>query len=133
MVIDVHVHPNGYPQVAQDPASRAFRDRVFQRRPQDALFAPIAMTGKPSRGNGGGNKNFDVLFTRMDHEGIDRFVLLPMDLTTRYGGWVVSNDEIEQIVAAAQTGSSALPAWTPIAPTRWRCWITRLKIRSWPG
>ena len=101
MVIDVHVHPNGYPQVAQDPASRAFRDRVFQRRPQDALSAPIAMTGKPSGGNGGGNKNFDVLFTRMDHEGIDRFVLLPMDLTTRYGGWVVSNDEIEQIVAAA--------------------------------
>ena len=79
MVIDVHVHPNGYPQVAQDPASRAFRDRVFQRRPQDALSAPIAMTGKPSGGNGGGNKNFDVLFTRMDHEGIDRFVLLPMD------------------------------------------------------
>ena len=54
MVIDVHVHPNGYPQVAQDPASRAFRDRVFQRRPQDALSAPIAMTGKPSGGNGGG-------------------------------------------------------------------------------
>ena len=77
MVIDVHVHPNGYPQVAQDPASRAFRDRVFQRRPQDALSAPIAMTGKPSGGNGGGNKNFDVLFTRMDHEGIDRFVLIP--------------------------------------------------------
>ena len=58
MVIDVHVHPNGYPQVAQDPASRAFRDRVFQRRPQDALSAPIAMTGKPSGGNGGGKPDF---------------------------------------------------------------------------
>ena len=116
MVIDVHVHPNGYPQVAQDPASRAFRDRVFQRRPQDALSAPIAMTGKPSGGNGGGNKNFDVLFTRMDHEGIDRFVLLPMDLTTRYGGWVVSNDEIEQIVAAAPNRFIGFASVDPYRP-----------------
>ncbi|MCI9405774.1 MAG: hypothetical protein HFK04_02480, partial [Oscillospiraceae bacterium] len=101
MVIDVHVHPNGYPQVAQDPEARAFRDRVFQRRQEAALSAPIAMTGKPSGGNGGGNKNFDVLFTRMDHQGIDRLVLLPLDLTTTHGGWIVSNDEIEKIVQAA--------------------------------
>ena len=66
MVIDVHVHPNGYPQVAQDPASRAFRDRVFQRRPQDALSAPIAMTGKPSGGNGGGKT-----ISRSDFEKLD--------------------------------------------------------------
>ena len=64
MVIDVHVHPNGYPQVAQDPASRAFRDRVFQRRPQDALSAPIAMTGKPSGGNGGGKPDFAMAGAR---------------------------------------------------------------------
>ena len=77
MVIDVHVHPNGYPQVAQDPASRAFRDRVFQRRPQDALSAPIAMTGKPSGGNGGGNKNFDVLFTAWITRGSTALCFFP--------------------------------------------------------
>lgn len=77
---------------------------------------PLAMTGKPSGGNGGGNKNFDVLFTRMDHEGIDRFVLLPMDLTTRYGGWVVSNDEIEQIVAAAPNRFIGFASVDPYRP-----------------
>ena len=101
MVIDVHVHPNGYPQVAQDPESRAFRDRVFQRRQEAALSAPIAMTGKPSGGNSFDHGSEEVTFTQMDSFGIDRLVLLPLDLTTTHGGWIVSNDEIEKIVQAA--------------------------------
>lgn len=100
MVIDVHVHPTGYSLISQDPEERAFRTRVFQKKVEQD-HSPIAMTGKPSGGNGGGNKNFDVLFTRMDHQGIDRLVLLPLDLTTTHGGWIVSNDEIEKIVQAA--------------------------------
>lgn len=52
----------------------------------------------------------------MDHEGIDRFVLLPMDLTTRYGGWVVSNDEIEQIVAAAPNRFIGFASVDPYRP-----------------
>ena len=72
MVIDVHVHPLNYPYVAQDEQSRAFRDRVFKRRIEDALSAPIAMTGKPSGGNGGVSANFDALFAKLDYEGIDR-------------------------------------------------------------
>ena len=98
MVIDVHVHPTGYPQVAQDPESRAFRDRVYQRRTEDALSAPIAMTGKPSGGNSGGGNSEEVTFTQMDSFGIDRLVLLPLDLTTTHGGWIVSNDQIKQLV-----------------------------------
>ena len=100
MVIDVHVHPTGYPYVDHSPEADDFRDRVFQRRREAALAAPIAMTGKPSGGNGGGKRNFEVTFTQMDSFGFDRLVLMPLDLTTTHGGWIVSNDEIEQIVNA---------------------------------
>ena len=100
MVIDVHVHPTGYSLISQDPAERKFRDKVFQRK-YDESKLPIAMTGKPSGGNSGGGNSEEVTFTQMDSFGIDRLVLLPLDLTTTHGGWIVSNDEIEQIVAAA--------------------------------
>ena len=59
MVIDVHVHPTGYPYVDHSPEADDFRDRVFQRRRDAALASPIAMTGKPSGGNGGGNGGDD--------------------------------------------------------------------------
>ena len=115
MVIDVHVHPTGYSLISQDPEERKFRDKVFQRK-YDESKLPIAMTGKPSGGNSGGGNSEEVTFTRMDHEGIDRFVLLPMDLTTRYGGWVVSNDEIEQIVAAAPNRFIGFASVDPYRP-----------------
>ena len=104
MVIDVHVHPTGYPYVVNSPEADDFRDRVFQRRRDAALASPIAMTGKPSGGNGGSGggasieERFAVTFTRMDNEGPDKMVLLPLDLTTRYGGWIANNEEIKQIV-----------------------------------
>ena len=64
MVIDVHVHPTGYPYVDHSPEADDFRDRVFQRRREAALAAPIAMTGKPSGGNGGGKPD------KSDYHGI---------------------------------------------------------------
>ena len=80
MVIDVHVHPTGYPYVDHSPEADDFRDRVFQRRREAALAAPIAMTGKPSGGNGGGKRNFEVTFTQMDSFGFDRLVTLLLGL-----------------------------------------------------
>ncbi|MBQ2791879.1 MAG: amidohydrolase [Oscillospiraceae bacterium] len=62
------------------------------------------MTGKPSGGNGGSRggasieERFAVTFTRMDNGGPDKMVLLPLDLTTRYGGWIANNEEVKQIV-----------------------------------
>ena len=97
MVIDVHVHPTGYSLISQDPAERKFRDKVFQRK-YDESKLPIAMTGKPSGGNSGGGNSEEVTFTQMDSFGIDRLVLLPLDLTTTHGGWIVSNDQIKQLV-----------------------------------
>ena len=97
MVIDVHVHPTGYSMISQDPAERKFRDKVFQRK-YDESKLPIAMTGKPSGGNSGGGNSEEVTFTQMDSFGIDRLVLLPLDLTTTHGGWIVSNDQIKQLV-----------------------------------
>ena len=97
MVIDVHVHPTGYSLISQDPEERKFRDKVFQRK-YDESKLPIAMTGKPSGGNSGGGNSEEVTFTQMDSFGIDRLVLLPLDLTTTHGGWIVSNDQIKQLV-----------------------------------
>ena len=109
MVIDVHVHPTGYSLISQDPEERKFRDKVFQRK-YDESKLPIAMTGKPSGGNSGGGNSEEVTFTQMDSFGIDRLVLLPLDLTTTHGGWIVSNDQIKQLVD-----------------------FTRSKTRSWPA
>jgi len=119
MVIDVHVHPTGYPYVDHSPEADDFRDRVFQRRREAALAAPIAMTGKPSGGNGGGKRNFEVTFTQMDSFGFDRLVLMPLDLTTTHGGWIVSNDEI---VLRAEQEASAI-----IKEARAKAQDTRLK------
>ena len=97
MVIDVHVHPTGYSLISQDPEERKFRDKVFQRK-YDESKLPIAMTGKPSGGNSGGGNSEEVTFTQMNSFGIDRLVLLPLDLTTTPGGWIVSNEQIKHLV-----------------------------------
>ena len=97
MVIDVHVHPTGYSLISQDPAERKFRTEVFQKKVEQD-HSPIAMTGKPSGGNSFDHGSEEVTFTQMDSFGIDRLVLLPLDLTTTHGGWVVSNDQIKQLV-----------------------------------
>ena len=97
MVIDVHVHPTGYSLISQDPEERKFRTRVFQKKVEQDN-SPIAMTGKPSGGNSFDHGSEEVTFTQMDSFGIDRLVLLPLDLTTTHGGWIVSNDQIKQLV-----------------------------------
>ena len=133
MVIDVHVHPTGYSLISQDPEERKFRDKVFQRK-YDESKLPIAMTGKPSGGNSGGGNSEEVTFTQMDSFGIDRLVLLPLDLTTTHGGWIVSSTtRSNNWSISRQTALSALPVWTPAALMHWRCWITRSKTRSWPA
>ena len=133
MVIDVHVHPTGYSLISQDPEEREFRTRVFQKKVEQD-HSPIAMTGKPSGGNSFDHGSEEVTFTQMDSFGIDRLVLLPLDLTTTHGGWIVSNDQIKQLVDFAPDFSlSALPVWTLAVPTRWRCWITLSRIRSCPA
>lgn len=41
----------------------------------------------------------DALLTLMDCSGVDKAVLLPLDLTTEYGGILGTNDQIKELTA----------------------------------
>ena len=82
MVIDVHVHPGFYEKISQDKQEIEFR----KKHAHWDLMSP-----------------FPVELTRaqMKFANVDKLVLLPMDLTTSAGGWVVSNDQICTMVEEA--------------------------------
>jgi predicted TIM-barrel fold metal-dependent hydrolase len=79
MVIDVHTHPCFFDIICED------KERVQTRRSQYGLYKsnPVSM---------------ENMITVMDHAGIDKTVLLPLDLTTVSGMEVISNEEIKKIV-----------------------------------
>lgn len=82
MVIDVHVHPAFYGSISKDPAEIEFRKKA-------AGWDLMSPHGE------------DLTFTQMDAFGVDRLVLLPLDLTTTMGGCVVTNEEISSLVKLA--------------------------------
>ena len=82
MVIDMHVHPGFYEKISQDKNEIDFRKK--------AMGWDLMST-------------FPVDLTRvqMEFAGVDRLVLLPLDLTTQMKGWVVTNEEVRQMMDLA--------------------------------
>lgn len=82
MVIDVHFHPAFFEDICED------KERVDFRRRELGLYktSPVPM-----------NHTLAI----MDHAGIDKTVLLPLDLTTIDGDTVISNEEIRKLVDIA--------------------------------
>jgi len=82
LIIDVHTHPIFYKAISDDEAVLQYRKKefgVFKQSP-----SPIEST-----------------LQEMDYMGISRSILLPIDLTTQTGGWIVSNEEVKTIVDLA--------------------------------
>ena len=82
MVIDVHVHPGFYKEISQSQDEIAFR----KKEAHWDLMSPFPV---------------ELTRTQMKFSHVDKLVLLPLDLTTSAGGWVVSNDEICTMLNAA--------------------------------
>lgn len=78
MVIDAHVHPGFLKEISCDTQRIAFRRRYFGLYKQSIW--PVALFIK-----------------QLDAAGIDKAIILPEDLTTRYGDTIVSNREILEL------------------------------------
>lgn len=75
MVIDMHVHPIFYKSICDNKEELEFRKDTFGVWKQ-------------------GPMDWDEAFAEMDFGGIDKEALLPMDVTTTEGGWIVTNEQI---------------------------------------
>lgn len=80
MLIDMHIHPIFYAPICTDAAQEQFRGDTFGVWKQ-------------------GPMEFDELFAEWNICGLTQAALLPLDLTTTAGGWVVSNDEVQTLCA----------------------------------
>lgn len=80
MIIDMHVHPIFYGAVCEEHDEVEFRKNafgVFKQSPYE----------------------YEEMFVEMDYANVDKAALLPLDLTTTEGGWVVNNDQITKLVS----------------------------------
>lgn len=82
MVIDVHVHPGFYEKISGDKEELEFR----KKQAHWDLMSPFPV---------------ELTRTQMKFAQVDKLVLLPMDLTTSAGGWVVSNEQVCTMVQEA--------------------------------
>ncbi len=80
MIIDVHTHPGFIKEISEDSERVAFRRKYFGLYKQHIW--PV-----------------ELFIRQLDAAGIDKAVLLPEDLTVRYGDTIVSNEEISQLVS----------------------------------
>ncbi|MCY1713683.1 amidohydrolase family protein [Caproiciproducens galactitolivorans] len=80
MLIDMHIHPIFYDIICENEKELGFRKDTFGVWKQ-------------------GPMRFDELFAEMEAGSVDKAALLPLDLTTTAGGWVVNNDQIAKIVS----------------------------------
>lgn len=78
MLIDMHIHPIFYGAICDNEEELRFRGDTFGVWKQ-------------------GPMDFDELFAEWDVCGITKAALLPLDVTTTAGGWIVTNDEIETL------------------------------------
>ena len=76
MLIDMHIHPIFYGPICNDDAELEHRKNAF------GVWKQGPMT-------------FEELFAEWDICGITQAALLPLDLTTTAGCWVVDNDQIK--------------------------------------
>lgn len=82
LIIDVHTHPIFYKAISEDKKVLNYRKEqfgIFKQSP-----SPL-----------------ESVLQEMDYNGIDRSILLPLDLTTQSGGWIVTNEDVKQIVDLA--------------------------------
>lgn len=79
MIVDMHVYPTFISEISDDPQRVAFRRKYFGLYKQHIW--PLALC-----------------LSQMDAAGIDKAVLLPDDLTIRFGDTLVSNQEVKKIV-----------------------------------
>lgn len=79
MLIDMHIHPIFYDPICRD-------DREVYLRGED--FGVWKQ----------GPMSFEEIFAEWDICGLTQAALLPLDLTTTQGRWIVSNEQVEQLV-----------------------------------
>ncbi|MDD3174596.1 MAG: amidohydrolase family protein [Herbinix sp.] len=82
MVIDMHVHPGFYEAISEDQKETEFRKKAMGWDLMSKF--PVELTR-----------------TQMEFAGVDKLVLLPLDLTTQMKGWVVTNEEVRQMMDIA--------------------------------
>ena len=80
IVIDMHVHPAFLEPVCKTEYQNEFAKKMYGLYKTDQI--PV-----------------DALLTLMDCSGVDKAVLLPLDLTTEYGGILGTNDQIKELTA----------------------------------
>lgn len=96
-VIDIHTHPAFFEAICADPARLAFRRQALGLYKAGAAPLPH-------------------IFNQMRAAQIDRLALLPLDLTTQAGQEVVSNAEIQQLVALAPERFIGFASVDPFRP-----------------
>lgn len=84
MIIDAHVHPAFFQNICPDT------DTLARRRAEYGLYKT-------------GIADMEQTLTTMDFGGVDKSILLPLDLTSVEGSPLVSNEEIAAIVAVQPT------------------------------
>ncbi|UUZ81201.1 amidohydrolase family protein [Paenibacillus sp. P26] len=82
MIIDVHTHPIFYQDICGD------KERLQFRKEQFGIFKQSPYSTQS-------------VLLEMDYMKVDKSVLLPEDLTTQSGGYIVSNEEIKKLVDLA--------------------------------
>ena len=78
-IIDMRIQPIFYESICKDKKELEFRMNsfgVFKQSPYP----------------------YEEILVEMDYAGVSRAALLPLDLTTTEGGWIVTNEQIAQIV-----------------------------------
>ena len=78
MLIDMHIHPIFYGSICEDEEELRFRGDQFGVWKQ-------------------GPMSDDELFAEWDICGLTKAALLPLDLTTTEGGWIVSNEQVASL------------------------------------
>ena len=78
-VIDIHVHPAFYETICHDEVQEKFAQDMYGLYKTD-IFPE------------------EVMFQQMECAGIDRAVLLPLDLTTTHGGMLGTNEQVKTLV-----------------------------------
>lgn len=79
MIIDMHIHPIFYESICSDDKELEFRKNTFGVFKQSPY-------------------GFDEIFREMDYAGVDKAAILPLDLSTTAGGYIVTNEQINQLV-----------------------------------
>ena len=78
MIIDMHLHPIFYKPICEDAEELEFRKNSFGVWKQ-------------------GPMEWDEVFVEMDYGGIEKSALLPLDITTTEGGYIVTNEQVAKL------------------------------------